>query len=81
MLVLTRKCGESIIVGDHVEIKVLELHGNQVKIGVQAPQAVPIHRKEVYIAIQRENEAAASGPQQPPADVSALFRKLHPENN
>jgi len=59
MLVLTRRKGESIILGDDVEVKILELHGSQVKIGVQAPQSLSVHRKEVYLAIQRENKAAA----------------------
>jgi len=58
MLVLTRRKGESIILGDDVEVKILELHGTQVKVGVQAPRSLSVHRKEVYLAIQRENKAA-----------------------
>jgi carbon storage regulator len=56
MLVLSRKKGESIVVGDDIEIRILEVHGNQVKIGVQAPTHHKVHRKEVYLAIQ-ENRA------------------------
>ncbi|NQT20634.1 MAG: carbon storage regulator CsrA [Planctomycetes bacterium] len=59
MLVLTRRKGESIILGDDVEVKILELHGSQVKVGIQAPQSLSVHRKEVYLAIERENKAAA----------------------
>ena len=59
MLVLTRRKGESIILGDDVEVKILELHGSQVKVGIQAPKSLSVHRKEVYLAIQRENRAAA----------------------
>ena len=80
MLVLTRKCGQSIVVGDNVEVKVLELHGNQVKLGVEAPQEISIHRKEIYIAIQQENRSAAA----PPRDsehVSKILRNLRQENN
>ena len=81
MLVLTRKAGQSIVVADNVEIKVLEIHGNQVKLGVQAPGSVPIHRKEVYVAIQRENQAAASVPQPASDEVSEALRKLKPEED
>lgn len=51
MLVLSRRRGESIIVGDDIEIRILEVHGNQVKIGIQAPTHHTVHRKEVYLAI------------------------------
>ncbi len=60
MLALTRKKGESIIVNNDIEISILELRGDQVKIGITAPKEVPIYRKEVYIQIQKENEAAVS---------------------
>lgn len=57
MLALTRKKGESIIVNNDIEISILELRGDQVKIGISAPKEVPVYRKEVYIQIQKENEA------------------------
>lgn len=60
MLALTRKKGESIILNNDIEISVLELRGDQVKIGITAPKEVPVYRKEVYLQIQKENEAAAS---------------------
>jgi len=59
MLVLSRKRDESIIIGDDVVITVVDIKGEQVKIGVTAPKTVSIHRKEVYEAIQKENLAAA----------------------
>lgn len=62
MLVLTRKENESIMVGDEVEVKVLDLKENQVKLGIVAPRTVPVHRKEVYLAIQEENAQAATAP-------------------
>ena len=60
MLALTRKKGESIIVNNDIEISILELRGDQVKIGITAPKEVPVYRKEVYLQIQKENEAAVS---------------------
>lgn len=60
MLALTRKKGESIIVNNDIEISILELRGDQVKIGISAPKEVPVYRKEVYLQIQKENEAALS---------------------
>jgi carbon storage regulator len=61
VLVLTRKNGESIRVGDGIIIKVLEHTSTQVRIGITAPQEVPIHREEIYSKIQAENRAAAEG--------------------
>jgi len=62
MLVLTRKENESIMIGDTVEVKVLEVKENQVRIGVVAPREITVHRMEVYLAIQRENIEAAKAP-------------------
>ena len=59
MLVLTRKLGEVIRVGDDVTVRVLEVKGNQVRLGIDAPAAVRIYREEVYRAIRKENEDAA----------------------
>lgn len=60
MLALTRKKGESIILNNDIEISILELRGDQVKIGISAPKEVPVYRKEVYLQIQKENEVASS---------------------
>lgn len=60
MLVLTRKENESIMIGNEIEVKVLDLKDNQVKIGIVAPRAVAVHRREVYLAIQAENAQAAA---------------------
>ena len=57
MLALTRKKGESIVIGNNIEVTVLEIRGDQVKIGISAPKEVPIYRKEVYLQIQDENKA------------------------
>lgn len=60
MLALTRKKGESIIINNNIEISILEMRGDQVKIGISAPKEVPVYRKEVYLQIQEENKAAVS---------------------
>ena len=60
MLALTRKKGESLVLNNDIEVTVLEIRGDQVKLGVKAPREAPVYRKEVYIQIQKENEAAAS---------------------
>lgn len=62
MLVLTRRKGESIILGDDVEVKILNLQGSQVKVGVQAPKSLSVHRKEVYL---RRQEQKAEEPGEP----------------
>ena len=60
MLALTRKNGESLVLNHDIEVTVLEIRGDQVKLGIKAPRQVPVYRKEVYLQIQKENEAAAS---------------------
>ena len=59
MLILTRKSGESITIGDDVKITVVEVKGKQVRIGIDAPRSYMIHREEVYLSIQEENRRAA----------------------
>ncbi|GAI88247.1 unnamed protein product [marine sediment metagenome] len=61
MLVLTRKNGQSIRVGDGIVFTILESSGGQVKVGISASSNIPIHREEVYLRIREENLAAASG--------------------
>lgn len=59
MLALARKVNESIMLGNDIEITLLEIKGDQVKIGISAPKSVPIYRKEIYMQIQEENKQAA----------------------
>lgn len=58
MLVLTRKNHEAIQIGEDIEVKVLGIEGDQVKLGIEAPQSVDIHRKEIYLDIQKQNNEA-----------------------
>lgn len=60
MLVLTRREDESIMIGDDIVVKVLDLKENQVKIGIVAPKSIAVHRQEIYEAIQAENAQAAA---------------------
>lgn len=59
MLVLSRQRDESIIIGDNVVITVVDIRGDKVRLGIEAPKEVPVHRQEVYEAIKRENQRSA----------------------
>ena len=58
MLALSRKKNEAIVINNNIEVAILEVKGDQVKIGITAPREVPVYRKEVYLQIQNENKAA-----------------------
>jgi len=60
MLILTRKTGESILIGDDIQITITSIDQNKVKVGIKSPQHIPIYREELYRKIQEENRAAAS---------------------
>ena len=61
MLVLTRKRNESIIIGDSIKLTVTEIRGDKVRLGIEAPKEIPVHRQEVYEAIQRDREQRDEG--------------------
>lgn len=61
MLILTRRINETLNIGDDVEVTVLGIKGNQVRIGINAPRDVPVHREEIYLRIKREERIAAGG--------------------
>lgn len=61
MLALSRKKGESIVIDNNVEITVLEIKGDQIKLGIKAPKSVPVYRKEIFAQIQEENMNAFAG--------------------
>lgn len=72
MLALSRKKNEALIINNNVEITILEVKGDQVKIGIEAPREVPVYRKEVYLQIQESNAASADA-----TDVMAALKGLN----
>lgn len=70
MLVLSRKKNESIVINNDIKIVVVEIRGDKVRLGVEAPREVPVHRREVYDAIQRNNEAFDANAPADSKDVS-----------
>jgi len=73
MLILTRKSGEVIRIGETIVLRVLEVRGQQVRLGIEAPASVRIYREEVYLAIQRENRQAAAVSSEQLDELSALL--------
>ncbi|MBF0549621.1 MAG: carbon storage regulator CsrA [Deltaproteobacteria bacterium] len=83
MLILTRKSGETITIGDNIRVTVVEVKGNHVKLGIEAPRNVIVHRQEIYERIQEENIEAA---RQTPVDLAQVAnlwkkRKQEPEES
>jgi carbon storage regulator len=74
MLILARRIGESIMVGDQVEISVVDIKGDQVKLGIKAPSQVKVYRREVYAAIQEETRAAAAASPQTLPKLDELMK-------
>ena len=75
MLVLSRQRDETIIIGDDIELTVVDIRGDKVRLGIKAPSHISVHRKEVYEAIKRENENAANFKG---STLNALDGKPHP---
>ncbi len=73
MLALSRKSNEAIMIGNDIEISILEIRGDQVKIGINAPKNVPISRKEIFLQIEEENKKAVEQEQSPEA-IKELFK-------
>ena len=71
MLVLTRKENESIMIGDDIEVKLLDIKDRQVKIGITAPREIAVHRREIYLAIRDENAQASAA-----SDMNGLIDLL-----
>jgi carbon storage regulator len=81
MLVLTRKSNQSIMIGDEIEVSVLSVMGEKVRIGIQAPQSIPVFRKEIYLEIHRESAPLVEGAKdghrpQAPVEVDESLREL-----
>ena len=62
MLIITRRAGEKVMVGDDVVVHVMEIVGNTVRVGIEAPRSVPVYREEIWQAVREENRAAADAP-------------------
>ena len=74
MLILTRKLGESVTIGDDIKITILGVRGRQIRLGIIAPQKITIHREEIYFRIQEENKQAVLSPLE---DVSRIATMLN----
>ena len=73
MLVLTRKKGQSLMIGHDIELSIIDIQGDQVRIGINAPKNVAVHRKEIYEEIRKENLSAIAGKN---TDIKALNQKF-----
>jgi carbon storage regulator len=73
MLIITRRAGEEIMLGDDIVVEVMEIVGSTVRVGIQAPRAVPVYREELWDLIRAENEAAASAA---PDEVADPFARV-----
>ena len=76
MLVLTRKSNQSIMIGDDIEVSVLSIMGEKVRIGIQAPRDIPVFRKEVYLEIVRERAQSADGGDSFTTEVDAALQRM-----
>ena len=72
MLVLTRRANQSIMIGDDIVVTVLDVRGDQVRIGIKAPRSVGVHREEVFVALQRDGGRGGSSPDRSDGDVIDL---------
>ena len=75
MLILTRKPGESVYIGDDIKVTLMEIKGNQVRVGVEAPSSVRIYREEIYLQILEENKSAAALSADTPADLGDVAKQ------
>jgi carbon storage regulator len=79
MLILTRKSGEGIRIGDAIVLRVVEIRGNQVRLGIEAPKTISVHREEVYEAIRQQNELAAKSSPLDTALLTKLWKDRQPK--
>jgi len=75
MLVLTRKAGESVVIGDEVVVRVLEVRGDVVRVGIDAPRDVQVHRQEVYEAVREANIAASTASEEAISALQGMVRR------
>ncbi|MCA9733248.1 MAG: carbon storage regulator CsrA [Deferribacteres bacterium] len=76
MLVLTRRLGETIVIGDDITIKIVDIHGKQIRIGIEAPKEVSVYRGEIYERIMNENKAAAEAANSQNQTIADNMREL-----
>ena len=81
MLVLSRQRDESIMIGDNVEITIVDVRGDKVRLGITAPREIPVHRREIYDTIQREKAAAAAKAGKPSEAESDAVAEEQPEKD
>lgn len=81
MLVLTRRLGETIVIGDDIVVKIVDIHGKQIRIGIEAPSEVSVFRGEIYERIMVENKAAAGAATGDVKAVTASIKKLIPSQD
>lgn len=82
MLILTRRAGENVVLGDDIVISVIEVRGDAVRLGIQAPRSVSVHREEVWLELQRANAQAASPSDEAVgATLDATRQRLHGEGD
>ena len=79
MLVLTRKLGESIAIDDHIKIRVVQIKGKQVRLGIEAPKDTKIHREEVYLAIQEQNQRSVNISSDQTRNLSRMLKSTESE--
>jgi carbon storage regulator len=75
MLILTRKAGESIRINDNICITVIDVDGKNIKLGIEAPKSISIHREEVFLRIKEENQKAAGSSDTDLGSIADLFKK------
>jgi carbon storage regulator len=78
MLILTRRVGESVVIGEDVTVTVLGVKGNQVRIGINAPKTVAVHREEIFERIKSGGRSPADGAGSPPDEQTSLPREILP---
>ncbi|MFN3531104.1 MAG: carbon storage regulator CsrA [Candidatus Brocadia sp.] len=81
MLILTRKLGESITIGDEIKVTVVDCQGKQVKLGIIAPKHVKVHREEIFEKIQEENKKAATVSKHAIVEIAQKWRKNSKQTN
>jgi carbon storage regulator len=79
VLVLTRRAGQSIVIGHDITVTVLDVRGDQVRLGINAPRTVDVHREEVFLELQRANRSAAARPATDLGSLTSLARRKPPE--